>query len=268
MNLFIKLLELFQKSPKVVPTGYSLFHLVFFTLCIALGVLLCILFKNCSDKVFRRISLIYWIIILVSEVIKQLIFTFSVDQTTNTISGNYGWWYFPYQFCSSPLYVLPLVIFLKDCKVRDYACFFMTTFSFIAGVSVMFYPNDVFCGYTFINHQTMIHHGTQVTLGIFYFVYLRKNIKIKSFLKSLPIFVAMACVAIILNEIIANVTTDTFNMWFISRHYPCTLPILSSIYPKVPYLIFLLAYFVAFDLAAFLVNLIAYGIIKLTKKNA
>ena len=35
----------------------------------------------------------------------------------NTLIKDYTWSSFPFQLCSTPLYILPLIIFLKDNKV-------------------------------------------------------------------------------------------------------------------------------------------------------
>jgi hypothetical protein len=64
----------------------------------------------------------------------------------------------------------------------------------------------------------------------------------------------------LLNAIVPTFTNDTFNMFFISWKYPCTLPVLSDIYPKVPYIIFLLIYIVGFAIAGFIIYNIIYWI--------
>ena len=52
-------------------------------------------------------------------------------------------------------------------------------------------------------------------------------------------------------------------MFFISPHFDCTLPVLSIIYPKVPYIGFLIIYILGFSIVAGIVNLIYFGIYKL-----
>ena len=54
------------------PTVFGWFHLLFICLILALTIFLCIRFKNSSDKVFRRIVLMCWIIPTVLEVYKQI----------------------------------------------------------------------------------------------------------------------------------------------------------------------------------------------------
>ena len=49
---------------------------------------------------------------------------------------------------------------------------------------------------------------------------------------------------------------ETFNMFYISPYFDCTLPILSEIYKQVPYIAFLGIYIVGFVLAAFIIYMI------------
>ena len=51
-------------------------------------------------------------------------------------------------------------------------------------------------------------------------------------------------------------TGETFNMFYISPFYPCTLPVLNIIYEKTPYIVFLLCYILGFLLAGYIFTLI------------
>ena len=61
----------------------------------------------------------------------------------------------------------------------------------------------------------------------------------------------MLAIALVMNIIWHYYGTDaTFNMFYISPYYPCTLPLLNIIYDSVPYVIFLILYIIGFVLAA------------------
>lgn len=253
------------------PTNYGLFHIIAFLLVIGLTVFLCLKFKNCSDKAFRIILGIFWGIIVLLEIYKQIVFSFNYEN--GVVTWDYQWYAFPFQFCSSPLYILPFIIFLKDGKVRNACMSFMSTFAFFAGLVVMFYPNDVFIRTIGINIQTMVHHGSQVALGIFIFVHNRKKANWKYFLTGIIPYVALVLSALVLNVTFIYITTETFNMFYISPYFACTLPLLSMIYASVPYVVFLFVYIFGFVLAAAIMFAIMYGIYKLVlkvkqKKNA
>jgi len=73
-------------------------------------------------------------------------------------------------------------------------------------------------------------------------------------------FLVLICAAQMLNAVVPTFTDETFNMFYISWKFDCTLPVLSAIYPKVPYVVFLLLYIIGFSIAAAIVMSVAYGI--------
>ena len=107
------------KTVMPVPTQYGWFHLLWIAITVSATIFICVRYRNSDDKVFRRIALIGWIIMLIIESYKQIAYTFSWDGTSITL--DYQWWAFPFQLCSMPIYVLPFVIFMKEGKVKD-AC--------------------------------------------------------------------------------------------------------------------------------------------------
>ena len=86
--------------------------------------------------------------------------------------------------------------------------------------------------------------------------------------KGCSCFADLVTAAIIMNHGFMSLGIDeTFNMFYISPYFDCTLPILSMIYPKVNYLIFVALYILGFTFIAFLIFIIARGIIKLTRRK-
>jgi hypothetical protein len=136
----------------------------------------------------------------------------------------------------------------------------------------MFYPGDVFIRMIGINHQTMFHHGSQVVMGIFLFVYYKDRLPFRRLAGSVAVFAGFAATAMLLNEVMYAYFTriamidETFNMFFISPHFPCTLPVLSGIYGKIPYPAFLLLYLVGFALIAAIILGAEIGVAALIRK--
>lgn len=248
------------------PKPYGWFHILFLVLTVAAAVLLIWRFRNASDKVVRRILLTLWIVMIVFEIGKQLEGAYSVvDGVPN---WEYYWSWFPFQFCSTPLYCLPFIIFLPDCWWRRAFSAFFAGFGLFAGIAVMLYPIDVFTSSAFICTQTMVHHSSMVAVGIFMVGYNRHHMNKRYFFGSLAVFYSFAIVAIILNEVMHTMLIEKglnmyFNMFFISRHYPCTLPVLADIYAKVPYPVFLCIYLVGFAVVSALIYGIEKGILAL-----
>lgn len=266
---FLEFLEL-EMTP---PGNYGWFHIIFLVLILCATAALIIFARDVTDKKFRRIVLITWIVLLAFEIYKQIIFTFKVKD--GVVEASYQWYSFPFQFCSSPLYVLPFIAFLKDGKVRNALMAFASTFMLFGGLAVMFYPNDVFCEYIGINIQTMVHHGFQLAIGVYIAVYNRKKLSIKFIWPAVIVFACFAVTAIAINEIgHAALPDHTFNMFFISRHHACTLPVLGMFYgdpanPLLPYPAFLIMYLVGFCLVALIIYTVEWAlIVKTTNKNA
>ena len=264
MNIFENFIYSMQGIMET-PGNYGVFHLVSVAVAIALTVILCVFFKNASNKTFRIIAGIAWAAMLILEISKQLVYSFNFDG--NVVSWSYRWHAFPFQLCSTPIYVLPFVIFLKEGKIRDAAMSFVSTFAFVGGLVVFIYPNDVFTEYTLINIQTMVHHGLQLVLAIFFMVYNRRNLNFKYFLRGIYFFAITFVLANIFNLSFNTISNSSINMFFVSPYVATTLPILSQAYAMLPFWAYLIVFFIGFIFAAYLVYIIMYGLIKLFSIN-
>lgn len=252
------------------PGNYGWFHLVSVFVIITLTVFLCLKFRDADEKVVRRILFIAWIVMMFAETLKQVLFTFEYDGVSAV--WDYQWYAFPYQLCGTPLVVLPFIVFLKEGKVRDAFMAFMSTFSLFGGLATFFYPNDVFVREIAINIQTMLHHGLQIVLGVFIAVHNRRRLTHKYYLSSIPVFAGLLGLAMAMNIgvyhiFVAKGIDETFNMFYVSPYFDCTLPVLSSIYPKVPYAIFIVLYIFGFVLISAILHYGTKWIINLTSKK-
>ncbi len=268
MSLFEKIIHALDATMEV-PQCYGLWHIASVLLVAALTAFLVLRFRNADDRTLRRIIFTAWALMVVSEIYKQLIFSLSV--TDGVATWKYLWYAFPFQFCSMPLYALPVIIWAPEGRVRDAVMAFVATFSLFAGLAVMCYPGDVFTNEIGINIQTMLHHGLQVVLGVFLFAYARRRATFRSFLTGIPVFATFVLTAMVLNlalpACIPAVADADFNMFFISPYHDCTLPVLSSLYPILPYPIFLLLYIFGFTVVAGVIYAIERGILALLNRK-
>ncbi len=246
------------------PDSYGWFHLLSCALTILATVALCLWHKRSgSDRRVRLVVLWVAIVVAVLELYKQINYSFSYE---DGIVFDFQWYAFPWQFCSMPLYVGLLAGLTKRGRLHDALCAFLATYSIFAGICVMIYPNDVFISTIGINIQTMICHGTMIVVGIYLLYSDYVKLEHKTILKALPVFCAGVLIAVISNELAyctGLLETDTFNMFFISRHCEPSLPVYSLVQAVVPYPWCLLIYIAAFTLAAYLILLFAMCIKKL-----
>ena len=219
--------------------------------------------KKLSDKFIKNTFIIAGILFIVLEIYKQIVFWWDAKFTA------YPWYIFPWQFCSTPIYLTALCGFIKKGHFRDALLAFMATFGLFAGLSVMLLPDGVLCWWAGINVQTMILHGGMVVLGILIYATKQIDTSWKTFLKGLIVFGFFLAIALALNFAWPLLKIDAlFNMFQLSPYYTCDYPVLNTLQTSLPYGGFLLAYIVGFTGIAALVFSINKLINKLANKKS
>ena len=252
-----------------LPPLYGWFHLLMAGLFVAGCALVIVFRKKIDERRFRILTACLLGVMVFLEIIKQIVLGFgSLREYTG-----YGWYVFPFQFCSSPYYVWPFVLFVKNERIKKCLYAFVGTYSLFGGLVNMIYPGDILTVFTWINIQTTIHHGSRMLLGVAAYACGLVESKLKAILDATAVFGILLVIAMILNESMVSVVDgQTFNMFFISRHYPCSLPVLSLFWtgsPEtslVPYPVFLLVYIFGFMLIAAILWAIPQGIARLANK--
>ena len=246
------------------PTPYGWFHILCLVLTVAATVLLCRFGKHWKP---RKLVLVTAITVVILEIYKQVNFSFSYE---NGIAFDYQWYAFPFQFCSTPMYVGLLGGLLKKGKLQS-ACFaYLATYAVFAGVCVMLYPVTVFIGTVGINIQTMICHGSMIVIGVWLLYSGHVEVKHKAILKAIPVFAVCVTLAVVMNEIAHStglLERETFDMFFISPYGTPSLPVYSLVQGVVPFPWCLVIYVLAFSVAAYLMLLIALGVKSLAGKK-
>lgn len=258
MSFFEKILRIFDVQ-MTRPGLFGWFHLMWIALVILGSVGLCILHKKKALSA-PKVLLIVSIVVAVLELYKQINYSFSYG---DGIRYDYQWYAFPFQFCSTPMYVGLLAGVLRKGRLYDALCAYLATFSVFAGICVTVYPGDVFVGTVGINIQTMICHGSMIVLGVYLFYSGHVKAEFKTLLKAIPVFAACVGLAAVMNDI-AHATglleRETFNMFFISPYCAPSLPVYSQVQNLLPFPWCLAVYILAFTLASAIILLIAMGI--------
>ena len=262
MSFFEKVLKFFDmKMQRPEPWGW--FHLLFWALSIGFAVLLCVLHKKDKPERVRKVVLGVAITVILLEIYKQINYSFSYG---NGISFDYQWYAFPFQFCSTPMYIGLLAGLIKKGKAHDALCAYLATYAMFAGLITMIIPNDIYIETIGINIQTSICHGSMISIAIYLFYSGHVKLQHKTILKAMSVFACTMGIAMILNEIaFRSGLEETFNMFFISPHQEPSLLIYSDIQRIVPFPFCTIIYFLGFTLAAYLILLGAMGIGKLCR---
>ncbi len=262
MTFFQNLLRILDLQ-MTQPTLYGWFHIVSLVLTVVVTVLFC---RFCKNP--RKVILWTAITVTVLEIYKQVNFSFSYD---GGIHFDYQWYAFPFQFCSTPMYIGLLAGLTPKGKLHDTACAYLSTYAIFAGICVMLYPSTVFISTVGINIQTMVCHGSMIAVGVYLLYSGYVKLEHKTILKALSVFAFCVALAVIMNEVAYRtglLETESFDMFFISPYGTPSLPVYSLVQAAVPFPWCLMIYVAGFTLAAYLVLLAAMGIRAIFRKKS
>lgn len=261
MNGFEKFIHALQFE-STRPRLFGWYHLSAIAVVAALVTLVFVFRRKITRKFINVNMLTIGIVLIVSEIFKQLIH--SLDVIDGVAAWDYSWRNFPFQFCSVPIYLMIIAGALRKGKAYETILTFLATFSLWAGIVVVIYPSTVLSAIVFFSLHTMLWHGSMVVVGFMLLATKTVQLRFKNVLKACIIFAIVVSIAQIMNLLWPLFKIDkTFNMFYISPHYTCDMPILDTIQEKAPYVVFLLCYILGFVGIAFLVMAIAKGIDKL-----
>ena len=260
MEEFLHFLQGEMEKPGIL----SWFHLIGFVLVVAATFLVSFFFHDTKEKIYKRILFITWISLIVLEVFKQLIKAFHY--------GNPSTWSlsiidFPFNICSMVYYFLPIIIFVnreRFPRIVDAAIGYMCLLSLFAGVAVCVYTDMVMSNLIYTNVQSLIHHGAQVVIGVYIYVWNRRNVTVKTCHRSLIAFAITAVIAIIIN---VSFYPNFINMFFINPLNLTPIPFAKVIQEKAGFVVYFLGYLVAIVAITYLVYLIETSIYKVTLKK-
>lgn len=122
MNLIMDFFNKDMIQPEFYTTfEKSWFHYLFLIL-LFVGMFFSIkLMRKMSNKEIKKTLLIFSLILIVFEIYKQLIFSYQAN-------WSYQWYAFPFQFCSTPMYVALLAGLTKNKKIEEALYAFLATF--------------------------------------------------------------------------------------------------------------------------------------------
>lgn len=264
MNFFEKLLYLFQGQMNT-PIAFGWFHLLWLLLVVIVIVILYKNRKHFTEKHLKIVLGVYGIIALLLEILKQLIWSFNYDPITNIVSWDYEWYAFPFQLCTTPIFVSLICLFLKRGNKRNSLLSYMAYVTILGSITTMIMPDSCFTSDILVNIHTMWLHLGSFVVSVYLFMSGKVKISIKNLKKAISVFLAFVGIALSMNLLIYNIgilNGETFNMFYISPYFISTLPIFDVIQQSVPYIIYLLIYILAIILGSFIIycitNLVSY----------
>ena len=247
------------------PGLISWFHFIALIPIITGAILIPLFFKDAKEKTYKRILLTIWIVLIILEIFKQLIKSYHYGEPSY---WEYSIRDFPFSICSMVYYFVPIILFVnkeKHPKIVDAANGYLCFISLTMGIVVCIYTKMVTSDLIFINIQTFIHHGALIVLGVFIYVWNRKNITIKTFYRCLIAFAITAVIAIIIN---VAFYPHFINMFFINPTRITNLPIGNVVQEKAGYPVYLIGLLSLIALLTFLTYLVETSINKAVIKKS
>ena len=100
------------------------------------------------------------VIMSVSEIWKQLTLTFVLG------GGSYNWWYFPFQLCSIPMYLLLLYPWLRGERPRRILLAFLMSYTLLGGIAVFADTSGLHYPLTALTVHSYLWHILLILVGI------------------------------------------------------------------------------------------------------
>ena len=261
MNLFERFVYWLQGTMET-PVPYGWFHLMWIALVIIAIIILYKIKDKYNDRQLKTVLLVYGIIAFVLEALKQISWAFNFDPITNLVTWDYEWYAFPFQLCTTPIFVSLICAFLKEGKVRTSLLSYMAFVTILGSLATIIIPDSCFVSDILVNIHTMWLHCGSLVVSVYL---LMTSIKInkKNLINSLIVFLVFVGLALFFNILVYNIGVlngETFNMFYISPYFISSLPVFDVLQETFPYLIYLVMYISIISLGAIIVYYISYFI--------
>lgn len=255
---------LIQKTawPMTPPAPWSFFHIVFSLFGLVSAVfftrLLCSPVPPCETKeTAGRNSfniLVLWIcgvILAASEIYKQL-FLYKIVN-----NSQYDWWYFPFQLCSTPMYLCLAFPLLPRGRIQQAAAAYLQSFGFLGGIMALVEPSGLMHPYWTLTLHGLLWHILLIFIACFCCASGMAGDDNRTFFYTLPLFYFFCLIATAINIL----TLGRADMFYISPYYPITqvvfheISVVLGIWPGI--IIYLLSICVGAFLCRKLLNFIS-----------
>ena len=152
---------------------------------------------------------------LCSEIWKQYVLTFVLG------GGSYNWWYFPFQLCSIPMYILLAYPWLRRPFVRRILLTFLMSYTLLGGIAVFADTSGLHYSYAPLTVHSYVWHCLLILLGIIcgfiYFRFFRNKNTLRAFVGSTGLYLLCCLAAEIIN--LSFDRLGTINMFYINPDY-------------------------------------------------
>ena len=203
---------------------------------------------------------------LSGEIWKQLTLTFILG------GGQYNWWYFPFQLCSIPMYILLLYPRIRRSALKQALLTFLMCYGLLGGIAVfadttgLHYPLPALTVFSYGWHILLIILG--ISAGTVYLRLLKghqKKAPLRPFLYATGLYLTCCLAAVFLNTIFDRY--GTINLFYINPDYRMQQIIFRDLVPRLGNTAVILLYIACTILGAFLIFLLWNATFRLRRRS-
>ena len=202
---------------------------------------------------------------LIGLEIVKIIFSFAVGVADLTL--------IPFQLCSTPMYLLIPIYFIKNEKIQKTFISYLSFIGLTASIAYFVNPTAMLKpDYVFLSFYSAIFHVLLVGINSFTFVSFeagkKENLKYYPF--SFIIFIVFSLIAVTCNFIAHSVNSDTVvNFFYLHPLTPATFPVIDTLVkPYVPFPVYYIVFLISFFIMCFIPYAIFFVIEIIRRKIA
>jgi len=191
------------------PVAYGAFHLIFTFVGLAISIFLAYKLRGLGERGHRTVLFCTGMMLVITELYKQFFYYFHLED------NQYNFGIFPFHLCSVPMYLCIIAAFIKNGKVRDGICGFMSTYNLLGGIMAFIEPSGINHSYLTLTLHAYVWHMSLVFIGIYLIASGRFAKTKKDYVSATVTFVALCAVAFIINVSLREVSGGGINMFFV-----------------------------------------------------
>ena len=213
MNILEKLMHSLAAPMTPLP-AYGSVHIIILIAGFSVFITGAWLLRRADERQNKIILLTYAGILIASEIFKQVFLYYVL------CDGAICWSEFPFQMCSLPMYLCPLVAFTKNERLRSAAYSFMMCFNMMGGLGGAFEPSGLFHEYVALTVHAVFWHFSLIFLSCYIAFSRRGGVGKQCYFDMIKLFVLCCFIAFVINSLAGVYLDKTVNMFFVGPNNP------------------------------------------------
>ncbi|MCI5899083.1 MAG: YwaF family protein [Firmicutes bacterium] len=187
-------------------------------------------FSICTFSFQRRnrLFLLTGSLLAASEICKQLYLTFRINH------GSYLWWNFPFQLCSIAMYILLVLPWVKNRKIRGILLQFLMCYSMLGGIAAFADTSGMHYPVLWLTIHSYLWHIILIFTGIFSAMVYKREVYPggnHSFFFATCLYLLCCIAAEWINAAVNPI--GVINLFYINPHYQMTQVFFGSLVPYI-----------------------------------